>query len=762
MPLINLQTNLKSLRYGADRLGGGDSGLPYIQTNVDRANPGIKFDDGLVRGGAVNAAIAGATDTLRIAKFLIDAPKGPLFIVKQIGLQLANPRLEVPKNPANIASGLPDNVLSVGTNGLLQPTRIYNLGINTLAQIPVNAFGAHLNRHGILPVQTKASTYEAVVTANNDVGGSSRFNRLVGLTNKFKLGDRTPNPTIDRRTANTLNTVSQAIGLLTGAAVKPINITPQDLIIDQYASGPNSVYGIGRTTINRYYNSEDSFKINVLANFSKQYAGLTRDTNGAGTVVKIKSTKDFEVSKLTKSSLNSSTWRYQDGTSLDNSFLNYTASSADTGSKSKPAEYIAPNYINDLGKGSGSISQYPGSKDEPTAIDQAAILAYSKSNPSLRIYAELQKQVETDNNSIAIYSHAEYVQDTSTGNIPGLATDYNYSEKEKSNFQITTPDSRDNRYPSSSIESNRTKTLLALKRPIFDSELGFPGTQQIDRTAEEKEQFIYPGLFDRTNDQLLGEDGMRIVFTPIQPFTGVETPIPFLGYLQSYDESYESGWGDTRYVGRAESFYIFNSFKRMANISFAVPCFNREELLENHRKLFALGKKSLAYALAGQYSEEALLGGVIVRATVGNYLVNTPGIINNLKFDIIENSPWDLDTKLAQYIKITIGFTIIGNVLPIYEDVVFTVRTTETPEEETVTPPPPPRTPQGEIRVTPPSTVDNTRNTSDAQRRAERQADVNRRRQQSEARTATGQPNQTQQVSTPVRTAVLSEVLGNR
>ena len=169
MPLIDLQTNLKSLKYGADRLGGGDSGLPYITKDINTADTGLKFDDGLVRGGAVNAAIAGAVDTARIFKFLKDPPKGPLFIVKQVGLQLANPRLEVPKNPANIASGIPDNLLAVGTNGLLEPTRIYNLGINTLAQVPVNAFGAHLNRHGILPIQSKASTYEAVVTANNDL-----------------------------------------------------------------------------------------------------------------------------------------------------------------------------------------------------------------------------------------------------------------------------------------------------------------------------------------------------------------------------------------------------------------------------------------------------------------------------------------------------------------------------------------------------------------------------------------------------------------
>ena len=35
MPLINLQTDLKSIKYGQDRPGGGDSGLPYIQTDIN-------------------------------------------------------------------------------------------------------------------------------------------------------------------------------------------------------------------------------------------------------------------------------------------------------------------------------------------------------------------------------------------------------------------------------------------------------------------------------------------------------------------------------------------------------------------------------------------------------------------------------------------------------------------------------------------------------------------------------------------------------
>ena len=34
MGLIDLKTDLKSLRYGNDRIGGGNSGQPYITTTI--------------------------------------------------------------------------------------------------------------------------------------------------------------------------------------------------------------------------------------------------------------------------------------------------------------------------------------------------------------------------------------------------------------------------------------------------------------------------------------------------------------------------------------------------------------------------------------------------------------------------------------------------------------------------------------------------------------------------------------------------------
>ena len=163
MPLLDLKTDLKSLKYGKDRPGGGDSGQPYQKVDINTVDSGFnrlrmtKFDDGLIRGGIIGAANASIVDTLRIGKFLTDLPKGPLWIVKQVGLQLSNPKLETRKFPSGpgilgtlgAIANLVQDKIGIG------PTRIYNLGINTLAQVPVNALGIHFDRHDLLPVQDK-------------------------------------------------------------------------------------------------------------------------------------------------------------------------------------------------------------------------------------------------------------------------------------------------------------------------------------------------------------------------------------------------------------------------------------------------------------------------------------------------------------------------------------------------------------------------------------------------------------------------------
>ena len=219
-------TSLRTLKYGSDTPGGGSSGEPYITQRIPPAFqeqvPSTNIwnsDNGLIRGGVAGAVRASGLDTVRIGRFLTDAPRGPLFIAKQVGLQLSNPKLETRTDVLGKLLG------AVGS------TRIYNLGLNTLAQVPLTAFGGHITRHGLLPILNEGQTYARVVTVNDAPGTFGVGNRLVAL--KAKLSEY------------------------------------PDSNINQYVSGPGSIDGIGTTIIRRYVNTLSNIQYN-------QYASLER------------------------------------------------------------------------------------------------------------------------------------------------------------------------------------------------------------------------------------------------------------------------------------------------------------------------------------------------------------------------------------------------------------------------------------------------------------------------------------------------------
>jgi hypothetical protein len=283
MPLIDLKTDLRSLKYGHDRPGGGSSDQPYIKTNINDPDSSVArdFDDGFIRGGAIGAAKASVVDTLRIGKFLTDLPKGPLFIARQTALQFSNPKLEIKR--INTGIGFIDTIGNFVQDQLgLGPTRIYNLGINTIAQIPVNAFGIHFNRHGLLPVQDDSTKYLSVVQSKNN--NNSKDNRLVGLTKKLIK------PLISDAPSTFL---TNALSLLPGAS---LFLTPREQLIDSYIGGPGSVYGVGKTLIKRYDYTVDGVRINEA--LDKRIGGQAHNKND-NNISALDRTKDLAVNGST-------------------------------------------------------------------------------------------------------------------------------------------------------------------------------------------------------------------------------------------------------------------------------------------------------------------------------------------------------------------------------------------------------------------------------------------------------------------------------
>ena len=137
MPLIDLHTNLKDLKYGQDTPGGGSSNQPYIKSpiSVDASSTLYNYlgSDFLLRGGVLGAVLDSATDVVRLGKFFIDlkSPNGLLFTLKQ------NVLLSRTAVRTQASTGLLNE-------GVYTP-------LSTLAEAGLVAFGGHVNKQGLNP-----------------------------------------------------------------------------------------------------------------------------------------------------------------------------------------------------------------------------------------------------------------------------------------------------------------------------------------------------------------------------------------------------------------------------------------------------------------------------------------------------------------------------------------------------------------------------------------------------------------------------------
>ena len=262
MPLIDLKTDLKSLRYGNDTLGGGNSGQPYIQKEIpDSFNNLGSREDFLLRGG-VNAATDSVTDISRLSQMFFDlkSPNGIFFIAKQELLSRTSVRTQTSSGGLN--------------DGVYTP-------LSTLAQAGVNAFGGHLNKQGLDPF-TKTGAY-----SNN--------NKLYGVKVKSDQDlDDNRLWRIKKAIDNNLQSVLPGTGML----LNTLNGTN----VLSYNGGPDAILGIGNTNIrfasaeqrtgeqNKYFRDNKNFffgtkhtelsrtdSLRKYYNFSKSVSGIYGD-----------------------------------------------------------------------------------------------------------------------------------------------------------------------------------------------------------------------------------------------------------------------------------------------------------------------------------------------------------------------------------------------------------------------------------------------------------------------------------------------------
>ena len=718
MPIITQlnATKLRSLKYGNDTSDGGNSGQPYVKTELKDLDKPLtrtrltKFDDGLIRGGAIGALNASIVDTIRIGKFLKDFPKGPLFLIKQVGLQLSNPKLETKKSGG----------------GLLGSTRLYNLGINTLAQVPLNAFGGHLIRHGILPIMAESTKYINVVAENNKIADN---NRLVALTSKFNLGDnegdiskqfnlkearreniqnnragRRANREANRQGRQANRAVNQSLkegsktegfefvrSKFTRTDFKRNKLDTKTLTIDSYNGGPKSVYGIGRTIINRYAFTEDKIKI------AEAYEAAKQNTiNGS-----------LSFNPLTTES------------GFINDLGNYVTGSVATPILASPV--VIPLYGIKLGgleeedqfkalsrKRQPKDFLYGVNNSAPTSMLQDAIgdgkiiiiegsnSTKSPLNPETAISPDkfsVFKNTDENTEYIGGYRRIKIQNDTSGSVNVGtlgdqLPTTKTFTGKTQAEVdaQLATGSLFNNPRTLDEVvvTSGKPGVSKIVKASIVNVDSMEGGLETIYKNGEmvstpdaesykladisvnrqNKRGFYFNGNRVVPNFDRVDRDIMLVSFDTIDPFTATDARnVVFSAYLSGFKYNSNSSWNPIKYVGRSESFYTFTEHKRDVSFNIQIPCFNKTHLFEKHRAL-----SELQSAGAGKYDSNNRLGGIITKVTLGNYLVSEPGILTSISFDIPDVSSWDIDEKLAMYINAQFSFTIIGKELPTYKE----------------------------------------------------------------------------------------------
>jgi len=223
MPLVNLTTNLKSLRYGSDRRDQGSSNQPYVTTPIpDGEGPGLGDVDFLLRGGSLLPASV-VNDVSRLTQMMFDfkSPNGVLFSVKQNALSRSGVNIKATLG----GKGGGNNRLPLN-NGIYLPT-------STLAQAAVNPLGGHLLKQGINPF---ASTNDIANGNSLSIG----FGDLLPLSNPLYIN------TVAQNERQTGEKDSRLIQFLNN---KISSSDGNQTNLYSYSGGPGSTLGVGKTNI---------------------------------------------------------------------------------------------------------------------------------------------------------------------------------------------------------------------------------------------------------------------------------------------------------------------------------------------------------------------------------------------------------------------------------------------------------------------------------------------------------------------------------
>ena len=629
MSLINLKTDLKSLKYGQDRKGGGSSNQPYITTPIPEGSTSSS-PDFLLRNGYLNP-ISSANDVSRLTQMFFDlkSPNGLLFTAKQNLLSRTAVQTQTSTGPLN--------------NGVYNP-------LSTISQAGVISAGYHLNKQGINPFDL--------------TGAYSNNNSLYGVKIKYDQ------PTDENRLAGLYNNY--------------ITVRNESINVLSYSGGPGSNLGIGQTNI-RFSSPEQRTGTNnplsltnptyfydgyqrSIDEINNQVGGLQIDSEKSWIKSPLYDLPSFNVNSPQSGSLNliksdSTTWTAKQNTTGPNgSNYNWFKSSG----SSKTYLDLTKSPISDLN------SYWNINDGKPLWQNNVYTQGntFPENGPSIydnNTFVYTQQDIIDTEKNVGILDSSPKIQDfrailrdklqspfkekaTNLGATP-ISPSYNDKNIEK-RVNLGDPGQRAGKNYSSYTKG---VTLNGKKVGPLDKINAKPVYKSTSVTNK-------PDINDLVKFRIAVIDNKN---------PNIKNFIHFRAFLDNFSDSYSSEWASHKFLGRAEDFYTYSGFKRTLSLSWTVAAQSKEELIPMYKKL-----NYLASSLAPDYSGNGFMKGNLIQLTVGGYLYEQVGWFGGINYELVNDASWEIGIndkgesdpsvkELPHMIKVTgFTFTPIHNFVP--------------------------------------------------------------------------------------------------
>jgi hypothetical protein len=585
MGLLNLKTDLKSLKYGKDQVGGGSSKQPFVRKPIPDSFSGVGNTGGLdmfVRGGTL-AIGKTADDASRLTQLLLTPStfQGPAFTAQQNLLSRQGVQTQASPRGLNEGPYLPTS---------------------TISQAVISATGLHFNKQGLNPIPGlvgSLSTYSDAVTYRQEPSD----NRLVKFTEDF----------VDKGTSgNTLFSYPGGPGSILGAGETKIQIP-----IEQRtgANGINAGY--------RYPTKYVDLKDAQLLLGASNKAILPEEVTGiyySDQLDKYELVQTFGANKnqdlISKAFADSNPVGTRiGGINIDQNSDYAIESGLDTPDS---FELFTPRVSSD--------GLYEGNKPSPFERSMGTT-PFTGDDPFTKPTLQADGQDQQVTNLEAQTYTQEQLQQAPSYRKEGKPQDFRKQLRD-----VKAPN-----YETQNIENRVHLGDPGVKGDVSNYQTGKVVGGKIQAVDKINALPIYSSTNVATTKDETVNDLCKFRIAILDSAGGSRKEfIHFRAFLDTISDNFSAQWDSFKYTGRGENFYTYGGFDRKVSLGWTVFAQSKQELIPMYKKLNFLAS-TLAPTYNGGYMQ-----GSFAQLTIGGYLYEMPGIITGLNYELSQEAPWEI------------------------------------------------------------------------------------------------------------------------